>query len=107
MPLQNDGDVLKWLKPAKGDVQIYSSYEAPDEPDFVVETKTEKLMCEPKRANAMTDETVFAKANAGATWCVHATDHANENGGKPWRYLLIAHDQIQEQMTLAGSSRPL
>jgi type III restriction enzyme len=31
-----------------------------------------------------------------------ATDHANENGGKPWRYLLIPHDQIQDQMTLAG-----
>lgn len=22
--------------------------------------------------------------------------------GKPWRYLLIPHDQIQDQMTLAG-----
>ena len=29
-------------------------------------------------------------------------DHANENGGKPWHYLLIPHDQIQDQMTLAG-----
>ena len=31
-----------------------------------------------------------------------ATDHAKQNGGKPWKYLLIPHDQIQDQMTLAG-----
>jgi type III restriction enzyme len=100
--LENDGDALKWFKPAKGDFQIHYSHEDLYEPDFVVETKTEKLLCEPKRASEMTDETVLAKADAAATWCKHATDHANENGGKPWRYLLIPHDQIQDQMTLAG-----
>ena len=42
----------------------------------------------------MTDEVVLAKADAAVTWCQHATAHANENGGKPWRYLLIPHDQI-------------
>jgi len=100
--LENEDDVLKWFKPAKGDFQIHYSHEDSYEPDFVVETKTEKLLCEPERASEMTDETVLAKADAAATWCKHATDHANENGGKPWRYLLIAHDQIQDQMTLTG-----
>jgi len=100
--LENDGNVLKWFKPAKGDFQIHFSHEDSYEPDFVVETRTEKLLCEPKRAGEMTGETVLAKADAAVTWCTHATDHANENGGKPWRYLLIAHDQIQDQMTLAG-----
>ncbi|MFA4943862.1 MAG: DEAD/DEAH box helicase family protein [Lentisphaeria bacterium] len=100
--LENDGDVLKWFKPAKGDFQIHFSHEESYEPDFVVETKAEKFLCEPKRANEMTDEVVLAKADAAATWCKHATAHAKENGGKPWRYLLIPHDQIQDQMTLAG-----
>jgi type III restriction enzyme len=100
--LENEDDVLKWFKPAKGDFQIHYSHEDSYEPDFVVETKTEKFLCEPKRASEMTDETVLAKADAAATWCKHATDHANENGGKPWRYLLIPHDQIQDQMTLGG-----
>jgi type III restriction enzyme len=101
--LENDNDeTLKWFKPAKGDFQIHYSHDDSYEPDFVVETKTEKLLCEPKRASEMTDETVLAKADAAATWCVHATTHAKENGGKPWRYLLIPHDQIQDQMTLAG-----
>jgi len=100
--LENDDSVLKWYKPSKGDFQIHYMGEKSYEPDFVVETRTGKLLCEPKRANEMTDEDVLAKAGAAAAWCKHATDHANENGGKPWRYLLISHDQIQDQMTLAG-----
>jgi type III restriction enzyme len=100
--LENEADVLKWFKPAKGDFQIHYSHEESYEPDFVVETTAEKLLCEPKRANEMTDEVVLGKADAAAIWCKHATAHANENGGKPWRYLLIPHDQIQDQMTLAG-----
>ncbi len=100
--LENDADVLKWFKPAKGDFQIHYSHEESYEPDFVVETKTEKYLCEPKRVSEMADEIVLAKANAAATWCSHATAHAKENNGKPWRYLLIPHDQIQDQMTLAG-----
>jgi type III restriction enzyme len=100
--LENDTDVLKWFKPAKGDFQIHYSHEDSYEPDFVVETSGTKFLCEPKRANEMTDEVVLAKADAAATWCSHATAHANENGGKPWRYLLIPHDQILDQMTLGG-----
>ncbi len=100
--LENEDDVLKWFKPAKGDFQIYYTNESAYEPDFVIETKTEKFLCEPKRANEMTDEVVRAKADAAATWCKHATAHANENGGKPWSYLLIPHDAITDSKTLQG-----
>lgn len=100
--LENDDDVQKWFKPARGDFQIHYKHEDSYEPDFVVETTTEKLLCEPKRASDMTDETVLAKADAAVTWCQYATDHARQNGGKPWRYLLIPHDQIRDQMTLGG-----
>jgi len=100
--LENEDDVVKWFKPAKGDFQIHYSHEDSYEPDFVVETKTAKFLCEPKRAGEMTDPVVLAKADAAATWCKRATDHADENAGKPWRYLLIPHDQIQDQMTLGG-----
>ena len=34
-----------------------------------------------------------------ALWCKRATEHA---GGKPWKYLLIPHDAINESKTLAG-----
>ena len=100
--LESDDNVLKWFKPAKGDLRIHYSQDESYEPDFVVETKTAKFLCEPKRASAMTDEIVLAKADAAATWCKHATAHANENGGKPWQYVLIPHDAITDNKTLAG-----
>ena len=100
--LENDPDVEKWFKPAKGDFQIHYSHDESYEPDFVVETAGEKFLCEPKRASEMTDEIVLAKAEAAAVWCRHATAHASENGGKPWRCLLIPHDEIEDQMPLAG-----
>jgi len=31
-----------------------------------------------------------------------ATAYSAANGGKPWRYLLVPHDAIFEDMTLAG-----
>jgi len=100
--IENDETVIKWFKPGRGDLQIHYTAENSYEPDFIVETKDCKYMCEPKRSTEMTDDIVLAKATAAKTWCDHATDHANENGGKPWKYLLISHEQIQDQMTLEG-----
>jgi len=98
----DEDTVLKWFKPGKKDFQIYYACDKSYEPDFVVETTYGKLLCEPKRASEMTDELVLSKANAAALWCIRATEHAVTSGGKPWKYLLIPHDQIMEQMTLAG-----
>jgi type III restriction enzyme len=99
---QPDNDVLKWFKPGKGDFQIHYSHDGAYEPDFVVETKTMKYLCEPKRASEMTDETVLAKANAAVVWCRHASEHAAQHGAKPWAYLLIPHDVISDSKTLNG-----
>ena len=100
--LEKDAAVQKWFKPGKGVFRIRYNPDSDYEPDFVVETETEKLLCEPKRADEMGDETVLAKARAAATWCAHATAHEVENSGKPWRYLLIPHDAIGDNMTVAG-----
>ena len=100
--LENDEDVLKWFKPARGDFQIHYSHNQSYEPDFVVETTTGKFLCEPKRASEVSDDVVQSKADAAAVWCEHATVHAKTYGGKPWVYLLIPHDQIAEQMSLSG-----
>jgi len=100
--LENDEDVLKWFKPARGDFQIHYSHDESYEPDFVVEARSGKFLCEPKRASEITDDIVQAKADAAAVWCQHATNHAKKCDGKPWAYLLIPHDQISEQMTLSG-----
>ncbi|MCC6528169.1 MAG: DEAD/DEAH box helicase family protein [Polyangiaceae bacterium] len=103
--IEKDKAVIKWFKPGKGVFQIGYSNDADYEPDFVVETEIEKLICEPKAADRMQDPVVLAKARAAATWCMHATAHATANKGKPWRYVLIPHDAIADNMTLDGLAK--
>ena len=100
--LEDDSEVLKWFKPARGQFQIYYNKEQAYEPDFVVETKSGLLLCEPKRADQMQSPEVIAKKSATLEWCKHATEHAQQHGGKIWLYLLIPHDAITGNMTLSG-----
>jgi type III restriction enzyme len=100
--LEDDGDVLKWFKPARNQFQIYYNKDQAYEPDFVVETKKQLFLCEPKRADQMQNPEVVAKRAAASEWCKHATEHAREHGGKKWSYLLIPHDAITGNMTLEG-----
>ena len=100
--LEDDGDVLKWFKPARNQFQIYYNKDAAYEPDFVVETKKQLFLCEPKRADQMQNPEVVAKRTAAGEWCKHATEHADQHGGKKWSYLLIPHDAITGNMTLEG-----
>jgi type III restriction enzyme len=59
-------------------------------------------MLEPKARNEMEDAEVLAKRDSAVTYCSRASQHATATGGKPWKYLLIPHDEIAENMTLAG-----
>ena len=102
MILENDKEVMKWLKPGKGYFQIPYSGDASYEPDFVIETKTTKFLCEAKSAGEMTDKEVQAKARAAVEWCKNATTHEQKHGGKPWLYLLVPHDIISDNKTLQG-----
>ena len=70
-------------------------------PDFVAETATTLYLLEPKANNEVNTPEVQEKRNAAEFWCQHATAHALTYGGKPWRYLLLPHDLIAENMTLA------
>jgi type III restriction enzyme len=103
--LEKDTAVFKWFKPGKGVFQIRYTADNDYEPDFVVETETEKLICEPKGADRMQDSVVLAKARAATIWCKHATAHEMVNSGKPWRYVLIPHDAIAHNATMAGLVR--
>jgi type III restriction enzyme len=93
--LEKDNDVLKWYKPGRNDFQIYYSNESAYEPDFVVETRAGKYLCEPKRAADLEEKQVQEKARAARRWC----EKANTVSEKPWKYLLIPHDWIQENRT--------
>lgn len=103
-----DRDAIKWFKPAKGQFQIFYRQGADHleyQPDFVAETGAMIFMLEPKARNEMNDEIVLAKKEAALNWCANASNHAQSNGGKSWRYLLIPHDEIAENMTLEGLAR--
>ena len=99
--LERDAD--KWFKPAKGQFQVFYKLgvEQPEYvPDFVVATAHTLLMVETKARNELGADDVKAKAEAGALWCRHASDHAKKIGAKTWSYLLIPHDLVTEDKRL-------
>lgn len=100
--LENDESVLKWMKPAASKFKIEYQNGAWYEPDFVVETNDFCLLAEPKRSDEMATPDVLAKQYAAKRWCEFANQHAEESGGKPWRYLLVPHDEILANASLIG-----
>ena len=99
--LENDKEALKWFKPGRSIFAIHyrAGIEEGDyEPDFVVETKSAKYLCEPKQKDALSDPVVIAKAEAAHEWCRNASKVTDF----PWVYLLIPHDAIDESKTLTG-----
>lgn len=100
-----DREATKWIKPARGQFQIYYKSRADYleyQPDFVAEDSSAIYMLEPKARNMLDDKEVLAKRDAAVEWCKNATDQAKTYGGKPWRYVLIPHDVVSENMTLIG-----
>ncbi len=96
-------DALKWFKPVRGQFQIIykSGVEHKDYlPDFVAELDDCVLMVETKARSDMEDADVLAKAESAVEWCKNASDYLAKNGGKPWHYVLIGHDEVTENMAL-------
>lgn len=101
--LEDEPTVEKWMKPGPGQFRLEDADGHAYQPDFVVETKTEKLIIEPKRRDEINDPAVLRKAEAAMLWCHRANEHyAKRDGEKPWRYLLVPHDEITPSATLAG-----
>ena len=95
--LETDATVIRWLRPAPKQFNIYwgTSGVSRYEPDFVVETTDIIYMCEPKASRNMEDVDVQEKATAGREYCRAASEYNVTNGGKPWVYALIPHDEIR------------
>jgi len=94
---------IKWFKPAQGQFQIYYQNGTDSSeyvPDFVSETKDTIFMIETKAKNQINAEEVKAKKKAAQVWCSHASEHNAKNGGKLWKYLLIPHEEVKDNMTL-------
>lgn len=101
-------EASRWFKPAKGQFQIYYKSGADHceyQPDFVAETENVIYMLEPKRRSEMAAADVVAKKEVAEKWCKQASDHAKTYKGKPWKYALIPHDVIAENVTLEWLAR--
>lgn len=110
--LENDSAVLRWLRPAPRQFNIYWGRGGMNryEPDFVVETEDAIYMCEPKASRNVEDVDVKEKAIAAQEYCRAASEFNAENGGKSWVYVLIPHDEIRPQSSfiyLMNNSIPL
>lgn len=93
--LENDKKVLRWLRPAREQFSIYwSNGSKRYEPDFIVETADVIYMVETKAASDVSTVEVQQKKAAAEEYCRHASEFTAENGGKPWRYILLPHDVV-------------
>lgn len=101
--LENDNDVIRWMRPSPKQFNIYYGPAGTKryEPDFIVETADMIYMAEPKATTELHTDTVKDKAAAGCEYCRMATEWNAGNGGKPWRYILIAHDEIRLNSSFA------
>ena len=72
--------------------------------DFVAETEDFIYMVEVKAKNEINDPQVLAKKDVAVEWCQNASEYMLNHGGKSWKYVLIPHDAISENMTLKGLS---
>lgn len=93
--LENDKKVLRWLRPAREQFSIYwSNGSKRYEPDFIVETAEAIYMVETKAATNVSTDEVQQKKAAAEEYCRHASEFTAENGGKPWKYVLLPHDAV-------------
>jgi len=98
-----DRDSERWLKPLKDQFQIFyrlGANQAQYVPDFVAETSDTIWMIEGKARNQLATPEVLAKKEAAELWCGRASAHTAQHGGKPWKYALIPHDVVDENMSL-------
>lgn len=99
---KSETGVLRWMKPGIGQFRIEYAAGQSYEPDFVVETDSDKFIVEIKAKNEINDPVVQAKAKAARKWVHHANEHARETGGKPWTYVLVPHDAVSPSATLGS-----
>lgn len=90
--LEDDADVIRWIKPPLNQLGLFWQAGQQYNPDFLVETSTTKYMVEVKAKNEVKNPDVIGKAKEGIKWCKYAT--MVDFDKKPWEYKLITDDVI-------------
>lgn len=98
--LEDNKKVNKWLRPAQRQFHIYWRHNSkPYNPDFVAETDDTIYLIETKKESDISSSEVQEKARAALQYCKHATEFTTQNGGKPWKYILIPHNIVLLNMS--------
>jgi len=104
--LEQDKDVIKWLRPAMAQFSIYWNHNSQRYiPDFVVETADTIYMIEIKAEKDVNGADVQEKMLAGKKFCDSATVFNLKNGGKKWSYVLIPHSVVSPNMSFKSLAR--
>ena len=90
--LEEDPEVIRWIKPPLNQLGLFWQAGQQYNPDILVETATHKYMVEVKAANEVTAQDVVAKAREGIRWCRFASTADPDH--KPWVYRLITDENI-------------
>lgn len=90
--LEEDPDVIRWIKPPLNQLGLFWKAGQQYNPDFLVETTSGKFMVEVKALNEVTSEEVVSKAREGIKWCRFASTADPDH--KKWEYKLISDDNI-------------
>ena len=105
--LENDTEVLKWLRPSLYQFRIYWNNKGQTyQPDFIAETTDFIYMIETKAANEIESEEVKAKTKAALKYCEYANEYIKEHGGKQWKYALLPHDKVAKHNSFQGVVSP-
>lgn len=91
--LEEDPDVIRWIKPPLNQLGLFWQAGQQYNPDFLVETTTGKYMVEVKASNEVTSDDVVKKAREGIKWCRFASTADLDH--KMWEYRLISDDNIK------------
>lgn len=100
--LEKDATVSKWLRPAPNEFNITYNRGRRYVPDFVVETKDGFYIVEVKGEDKINDADVLAKSKKAVQFCAAATNWAQANGTKKWRYVFIPSQEIRENSSFAN-----
>lgn len=96
--LEDDKDVIRWIKPPLNQLGLFWQAGQQYNPDFLVETPTTKYMIEVKAKNEVNNPDVVGKAKEGIKWCKYAS--IVDFDKKLWEYKLITDEGISVGNTL-------
>ena len=91
---ERDVDVMKWLRPAPKQFNLYYDGNRRYEPDFVVETNDYMYLVEIKGEDRFDDEDNLHKKARAVRYCAVANVYCEGHNLKLWRYLYIPSQQV-------------